>query len=263
MRRIVLVAVLLAVAAAVLLYREQTLAYTNWQPVDVSLPLTPGRVGPIELTIDRDGVYEVGVEISRSEDASERFRNECLLGFDFGNPKWGMSASTTPPCTESPIVDLRWQLESLDGNPPRSVADEPSTGGRVTGLASGGSFGPTAFREFALGGVVSKWGRRVRADRRYHDRPNSALGGEPQNRGPDRGFYERKRDRLNVDGMGCVRRHGHHRCCIDCVGCCAATPPSAPATGQSRGLTTRLSRRTRDSRVPRLSAIVRPTFYSN
>jgi hypothetical protein len=117
----VLGAVLLAVAAGTVLHREHTIRYTTWRPIDLPLPLSPKTIGPIDCTIDRDGIYQVCLEISRSGNASDRFRAECLLGIDFGNPKFGMAASTIPSCTESPVIDLTWQLQSLDGHPPLSV----------------------------------------------------------------------------------------------------------------------------------------------
>ncbi len=125
--------VCLVIAVGLATARELELMAFGSTLVDVELPLTPGRVGPTEFSVDQEGRYELVVKISRPTDVSTRRSAECLLGFDRGNEHWGLSAAQ-PHCELSPVVDLRWRLESFD------PSDDSPQEGEATGLAEAGGF---------------------------------------------------------------------------------------------------------------------------
>lgn len=146
-----------AVCAALIGWREYALRSTVRVPVDVAFPAEPSRLPVRTFTLERSGKYDVVVSIDRSPDESDRARAECLLGFDPGNPQWGLRGMETP-CREAPVVDLTWHLTS-DIGPVVDGTGEPSEMGRVSGLAAGGTFGADETDRW-LGTFEAEPGRR-------------------------------------------------------------------------------------------------------
>lgn len=148
----------IAVAATVVAWRTFVLNTTRWVSFDVPLPLEPGRVSPREFAIDREGSYEIVVKISRPPEGSARTSAECLLGFDLGNPHWGLSG-VGPLGVTAPVVDLAWHLRSQDGQPVVNVNEESVQEGRASGLADAGGFRVGEVNRW-LGSFITQRGSR-------------------------------------------------------------------------------------------------------
>ncbi len=128
----------LVCAAALVAWRIHVVNSTQWVPIDVPFPAAATRTPAHEFIVDRDGSYELAIKISIPPERTERVRAECLLGFDPGNPKWGMSL-TTPPCSDMPVVDLAWYLTSDQGPVVNNIGESAALG-RAAGIAGAGGF---------------------------------------------------------------------------------------------------------------------------
>ena len=124
-------ACLLGFAAGLPVVRSWVLEHTNWTPLAIAYPLKATTLAPSEFTVDRTGVYEIVLKIARPPAGTDRDRAECLMGWDWGNEKWGQSARGQA-CRVAAVVNLDWRLVPLDGGPPSS--------GSLHGIADGGGF---------------------------------------------------------------------------------------------------------------------------
>jgi hypothetical protein len=122
---------LFAVAVAIPWLRSRTLENTNWTPLEIPFPLKPTNFAESEFTIDSNGVYQVVLKIDNPTEEQSRRLADCLMGWDWGHPKWGQSARGEA-CAEKPVISAEWRLTSLDGR--------VSERGDETGIANGGGF---------------------------------------------------------------------------------------------------------------------------
>jgi len=143
---------LLAVAVIIPSVRLWDLKHTDWTPLVILYPIPPTMLAPTEFTIDSSGVYEVVLKITRPPDGTDRVRGECLMGWDWGNAKWGQSARG-PACEVAPVIDLTWHLIPLDGR--------PSEAGVLRGIADAGGFS-VAEADRPLTAFSAKQGQRYR-----------------------------------------------------------------------------------------------------
>lgn len=148
---------LLSLAVATPLFRWWDVESTNWKPLVIEYPPQASTIGPTEFTVDRDGVYELVLKIARPAGEQEREMAECLMGWDWGNPKRGRP-ERAPACQVAPVVVLDWRL-TTDGEPPKA--------GLLEGIADGGGFSnEEADRRIAADAFRASRGQRFRFEAR-------------------------------------------------------------------------------------------------
>lgn len=142
---------------AIPLFRWWDVEGTNWTPLVLEYPGQLTTIPPTEFTIGRDGIYELVLKIARPSAEAEREMAECLMGWDWGNPKWGRP-ERGPACQVAPVIALDWRL-TADGQPPKA--------GLLEGIADGGGFSnDEADRRIAAEAFRAKSGQRFRFEGR-------------------------------------------------------------------------------------------------
>ena len=185
-------ACLLALALGLPAYRRWVIETTVWTPLDLPFPLKPSVIPLTEFTIDRTGTYEIVLKVANSQDPARGALSDCLVGWDWGNPKWGQSARGEP-CRVAPVVGLRWRLVSSDG--------ETQGEGVVEGITDGGGFSEDeSYRAITV--LSGKRGERYRLEGETSLDARALAFAEPRMRATNR-HEQRGRDRYDSRVLVC------------------------------------------------------------
>jgi hypothetical protein len=124
----------------------------NWEPLKQSVVLAPGPVETSQFNTDKDGYYEIAVDVEKGGDQE---RAACLLGMDPAEDARGCQGM-------SGVVDISWSI-SRDG---QKVAEGTSADSREVYTADRvgrviGEFWGTRGSRYALALKVNKDGKAL------------------------------------------------------------------------------------------------------